>query len=86
MEDGGATAYQVHPQIPWNYALDISSAEEIRVPETNEIKPQPWDHPAAPIVLGVRGAGWSSGKSPIIRSIRFRKVRLSPEVSRKSCV
>lgn len=89
MEDGGATAYQVHPQTPWNYALDISSAEEIRVPETNEIKSQPWDHPAAPIVLGVRGRRLERWKitdntidpvpqSPVVTGSESEELRLIP--------
>lgn len=54
-EIGGDIAYQIHPQTPWNYALDVSSAGEIRVLEMRGVKPQPWNNPDAPIVLGVRG-------------------------------
>jgi len=54
-EIGGDIAHQIHPTTPWNYALDVSSAEDIRVLEIREIKPQPWNNPDAPIVLGVKG-------------------------------
>lgn len=88
-EDGDATAYQVQPQTPWNYALDISSAEEIRVLETNEIKPQPWVHPEAPIVLGVRGRRLEQWKitdntiepvpqSPVVTESGPEELRLIP--------
>ena len=49
------TSYQVHPQTPWNYALDLSSPDEIHLIETSPLSPQPWVNSPAPLVFGVKG-------------------------------
>lgn len=54
-EVNGFTGYQVQPETPWNYALDVASAEDVCVLETRAVKDQPWNNPDAPIVLGVKG-------------------------------
>ena len=38
-----------------NYALDTASTDAVRLIETRTVKPQPWNNPDAPIVLGVKG-------------------------------
>ena len=51
----GFTGYQVYPETPWNYALDLSSPEDVQVLKKRDVKPQPWNNPDAPVVLGVKG-------------------------------